>query len=1319
MKTNPNINSGFVRVRNLFALLLLATGLSVAAFSVAANTAQKRASGTLKSASIKPVHPVAGPVTPAAGPAPGSGTLSVSNRVVSFSDPVGPAPNATGEGLTSGAPTCASNGVDCSNYVLTLDPSIFNAATGYDPNKAFVLIQLTWTPAAYEYGSFVEDKNGNVIASNTAGTDPETISIPVNAPGLQAGGPYTIVTTLEIGTPGLGYSGTASLLQPTNAGASQCPTCIAPRYQMYFGPDNQSGEPSMGVDWNPNVATYKQTASGTSAHGPTLLDTGGVSFFTANLNQYRVTFDDCSSPAINMWTSVTFPTEGITTLDPIGFTDHFIPGQLGTSYPPPQTPGRTWQTQLSGVSSISAYTDNDGQSYTPTEGGGPPTGPDHETDGAGPYNPNSTPPPPPATVYQNAFYYCSQNIAGDAECSRSDDGGLTFGPGVPIFQNLNECVGGIHGHVKVARDGTVYVPNFSCSVAGVGNQGNAVSTDNGITWTENNVTGSGSPKSTSSVDPQVAVALNDVGIASGQTTPTIYFAYNDQDGTMKASASRDRGVTWSTPQDVGAAFGLVNTTFPFVIAGDANRAAVGFLGTTTSGDGNSDASVCPGPTPIPAGDTAFTGIWHMYIATTLDGGNTWTTIDATPDSPVQVGPICRGGTLCPGYRNLLDFIGADVDSQGRAYFAIAHGCPNCPNVGATCGSNNALSAIFRQSGGPRLFSFFDNQPQANKKDVPANPQALSATIVQGGVQVSWLEPDNGGAPISGYKVYRGTTSGGETLLDTVSNSPTNTQTKYLDTTATGTDNFFYHVTAVNAIGESGFCEELTPTVSVGAGNACTAPYLTVNGPGANSTDATAESSIQSVSIGEPFTSCTDNSITFVMKVPTFDPGVLAGTGPTGQTVPPPNHEYQILFTITDTNGNPETAYVEMDTNCPIGNSKLPEFGYGRRDPGTTGTFDDTVCTAQPGNPTASCPQITGSIASDGTVTIKLDVSQPLAFAANTGAATGKGGAFTWDAHLPKTKLGAVNSAITLFAGCGAGFLETTSSSSGGDYTRVGNLSCAMAPPTAVLSANPLSGNAPLNVSFDASGSSVAAAIAACDAIASYTINFGDGTSPDTQATSHFSHTYGTPGSYPATLTVTDTAGQTSTNLAQQVITVNSVASPALTSVVSRMTHGSAGTFDVNLPLTGTRGVECRSSRVLGAGNYSLVFTFQHNLMSVEDAAVTTGIASVNTNTSGIGPNANQYTVNLTGVTNAQYIAVTLQNAADTTGAIGNVTGTMGVLIGDTNADGFVNSGDISQTKSQSGAAVTSSNFREDLNTDGFINSGDISLVKSKSGTALP
>jgi N-acetylneuraminic acid mutarotase len=179
-----------------------------------------------------------------------------------------------------------------------------------------------------------------------------------------------------------------------------------------------------------------------------------------------------------------------------------------------------------------------------------------------------------------------------------------------------------------------------------------------------------------------------------------------------------------------------------------------------------------------------------------------------------------------------------------------------------------------------------------------------------------------------------------------------------------------------------------------------------------------------------------------------------------------------------------------------------------------------------------------------------------------------------------------------------------------------------------------------------------------------------------------------------------------------------------TPVVSRMTHGSiTAPFDINLPFTGKRGVECRSSASLGSGNYMLVFTFTNNLSSVGSATVTShnpmsGTGSVSS--SAIGPNQNQYRVNLTNVSTGQYIAVTLNSVVDVIGNSGNVVGPqMGVLIGDTNADGFVDSADISQTKSQSGNSVKTSNFREDINTDTFIDSADIAFVKSRSGTALP
>src|SRR5207253_3520651 len=41
--------------------------------------------------------------------------------------------------------------------------------------------------------------------------------------------------------------------------------------------------------------------------------------------------------------------------------------------------------------------------------------------------------------------------------------------------------------------------------------------------------------------------------------------------------------------------------------------------------------------------------------------------------------------------------------------------------------------------------------------------------------------------------------------------------------------------------------------------------------------------------------------------------------------------------------------------------------------------------------------------------------------------------------------------------------------------------------------------------------------------------------------------------------------------------------------VSRKTHGMAGTFDINLPVTGTPGIECRSGSV--PGSHQVVITF--------------------------------------------------------------------------------------------------------------------------------
>jgi len=165
----------------------------------------------------------------------------------------------------------------------------------------------------------------------------------------------------------------------------------------------------------------------------------------------------------------------------------------------------------------------------------------------------------------------------------------------------------------------------------------------------------------------------------------------------------------------------------------------------------------------------------------------------------------------------------------------------------------------------------------------------------------------------------------------------------------------------------------------------------------------------------------------------------------------------------------------------------------------------------------------------------------------------------------------------------------------------------------------------------------------------------------------------------------------------------------IVSVVSRKVHGSAGTFDVDLPLTGT-GIECRSG---GAnGDHQLVVTFA---VPVTFTGASTSCGSVaSTSVSG-----NQVTINLTGVPNASRCAATLNGVTHGSSAPGDARFPANFLAGDTTGNGAVNSSDVAQTQSQSGQPVTSANFREDVTVNGAINSSDIALVQSKSGTALP
>lgn len=171
--------------------------------------------------------------------------------------------------------------------------------------------------------------------------------------------------------------------------------------------------------------------------------------------------------------------------------------------------------------------------------------------------------------------------------------------------------------------------------------------------------------------------------------------------------------------------------------------------------------------------------------------------------------------------------------------------------------------------------------------------------------------------------------------------------------------------------------------------------------------------------------------------------------------------------------------------------------------------------------------------------------------------------------------------------------------------------------------------------------------------------------------------------------------------------------PTLNGVVSRKVHGSAGVFDIDLPVTGNYGRESRSGGP--NGDYQLVLTFGNDVTSIGSAETSVGAV----NSAAIGPNSNQCTVNTTGILNAYSVTVTVNSVQDTTGNSASFSITMNVLVGDTNDSGSVNATDIAQAKSQIGQSVDATNFRSDVNANGIINASDVAIVKSSIGTALP
>ncbi|HET7569026.1 MAG TPA: PKD domain-containing protein [Gammaproteobacteria bacterium] len=977
---------------------------------------------------------------------PASGTLTATSGPVTYTAGPFSIANPTPLPEVDVGPRCNSPVEPCDNFALTV--SLPDDYTSTHPGE-LIRFSLSWTDAGtgnsdydlYVYAGNVTTTNGSEQAKTQSASqaDPEvttlrafngtkTFTVKV-VPYTPTGETVHVKIDLVAGATSGGSSTSFGQATPIAPGV--------PRYQVFAPGAHSSANAASGefnIGFDPKTGIIM-----TNSDGPV---------FRVTPPEKRIPPLPKSGPAT--WTDVSPSISSLTTLDPILITD--------------QTTGRTFISNLTtGANVLFAYSDDDGASWIQASASPPNGGADHETIASGPY-PSLLPVPNP--LYPNAVYYCSQDIVGPAMCQRSDDGGVSFGPGVPIYlgNGITAC-SGLHGHAKVGPDGAVYVPTAFCGTG----QGGVVSLDAGLTWTDFIIPGSQSFEG-GSTDPSIAI----------DQANTVYECYVDGQGPehhVHVAVSHDHGQTWVNNTDIGAPVGVIMADFPEAIAGSPGRAACGFLGSNVAGNHES---------------LDYPGNWYLFIATTYDGGKTWTTVNATPNDPVQGhGGIWNsgGGNL---NRNLLDFNEVTMDNHGNVLFGYDDGCvtDTCIQGGGVKNDFVAYQRVARQTGGKPLLAKFDPVEPA----APAQPY-LQGTRTAARTDLTWNAPDNGGSDIAAYAIYRGTSPGGETQIATVSGDKTQYEDASVDATV---PTYYYKIVATNAEGSGPASNEVGLQVTVSrTADPCKAPgpTLLVDASG-DSLTGTAGTDMKSLQVSQPYQADGTTKLRFQINT---DPG---------QTLQLPGSYWYVSFKTPDgTIHGVRMFYPQLSTT-----SATPQFESYVASPNSSGTTDGRFVQAgseKPADPSSFYD------AANGVIVIIVPIADLGLQAGDT--IGGFNAAVVQSVNTPVTGLGETVDEMP----DGLAYQ--------GSYTVSSNDQCAPNnPPLAVLTAEPTGGNTPVDVTFDASGSHDPDS---GDSVASYTYDFGDGSTPVTTSTPTATHTYKTAGDYRATLTVTDTHGATSKNAA--------------------------------------------------------------------------------------------------------------------------------------------------------------------------------------------
>ncbi|MHA2403973.1 MAG: fibronectin type III domain-containing protein, partial [Candidatus Kariarchaeaceae archaeon] len=307
-------------------------------------------------------------------------------------------------------------------------------------------------------------------------------------------------------------------------------------------------------------------------------------------------------------------------------------------------------------------------------------------------------------------------------------------------------------------------------------------------------------------------SYNDTGLTNGWNYVYEVAAVNvNGEGPKSISDDATPSTKPGTPTGLTAIAGNANVSLSWVAPSDGGSAITGY---NIYRNGSIYDSVVGPVTSY--NDTGLTNGWnYVYeVAAINDNGEgpRSSSANATPstkpgpptaliatagDSQVQLNwtaPLADGGSPITGYNiyrngSFLDTVGAGITSYLDT--AVLNG--NYYSYQVQTNNTNGVSP-------------FSNEQTVQPLTTPDPPESFTAVYGDSKVDLSWSAPiDDGGSPITQYRIYRSTTSGsyGAPLI-TLGGAVY----VYSDTTAMNGIQYYYQITAVNSKGEGSPASEV-------------------------------------------------------------------------------------------------------------------------------------------------------------------------------------------------------------------------------------------------------------------------------------------------------------------------------------------------------------------------------------------------------------------------------------------------------------------------------------------------------------------------------